>query len=648
MKLNRRHFLKASGSGAVLSVLPISLQKVLAQGLQRSSLEGIQHVVILSQENRAFDHYLGTLNGVRGYKDPHPLRKPDGTSVFAQNNSLNKPIWPFRLNNKTTDGQCKVDVTHSWESGLQAWNKGKMNQWISAKDIYSMSYYTREDIPFHYAMSDAFTTCDHYFCSVNTSTSPNRLFLMTGTNGQGLWPGGASMSNDESVPFTWTTYAERLQAAGISWKMYQEKDNFDDNALAWFANFQNAAEGSELFERGMKRGSSDDFANDVANDRLPTVSWIIAPEHLSEHPFSSPPQAGANYSKNLLDALAKNPKVWAKTIFIYTYDENGGIFDHVVPPSPPKGTKNEWTTNAAGELIPLSMGHRIPTWLISSYSMGGSVYSQTCDATSTLRFLERFTGVKEPNISDWRRSLCGDLTEAFNFRKTGFGFPQSLPMAQQALQTDLFCSELPAGLPGAETSQPAVESNQSRELRPLNVQPMLDMQFNAQTKMITLKFLNSGTMASAFDIHSYGVNVFDPLFVTVAEKENKPINLNFATVKTEGFDISVHGPNSFYRRFAGAIINDQPVVNTFINAKTNNFDVYITNPTDKNMEIKVENKITKQATSYLMSPKQMILINPILKDNWYDFKITMKLRSDFSCEYCGHIEGGISRTYPVS
>ncbi len=652
MAFNRRDFLKWSGLGAALSTLPIGLQKAIAKGRQRGSLESVEHVVILSQENRAFDHYLGTLNGVRGYRDPHPLRLPDGSNVFAQKNADGKIIWPFRLNGKTTSGQCMIDVTHTWDSGYKAFRQGQMDQWVPAKDVFSVSHYTREDIAFHYALSDAFTTCDHFFCSTNASTNPNRLFLMSGSNGQGLWPSGAMMANDETVPFTWTTYAERLQAAGISWKMYQEEDNFDDNALAWFANFKNASEDSPLYQNGMVRRAADAFAVDVANDQLPTVSWIIAPTIQSEHP-SAPPNFGALFGKTMLDALASNPKVWEKTVFIYTYDENGGIFDHVVPPIPPVGTANEWKDVPGTGLIPLGLGHRIPTWLVSPWSVGGWVYSQTCDLTSTLRFLEKFTGVKETNISDWRRSICSDLMDGFDFRSSGYGFPTTLPDVSALVEeTSEACQNLPAAAPGNEMGVPEIEKGGSRPLRPVATQPGLNLTVDAAAKAIDLQFENSGMLGAAFDLHGYGDMVFAPIFITVQAGGHFSQKITYASSTTELFDVAAHGPNGFYRRFAGSVTANTLKATLALNPSSGTVQLVIENPSAVAIEIVLSNALNGVVESHLIPAQNKLLLTPGTKDRWYDFSVRLKgqLEKAFSYDCAGHLElaDADSRTYPLS
>ena len=130
------------------------------------------------------------------------------------------------------------------------------------------------------------------------------------------------------------------------------------------------------------------------------------------------PAAGAAFVASKIDALASNAKVWAKTAFILDYDENDGIFDHVAPPVPPPGTPNEFVL---GE--PIGAGFRVPCIIVSPWTAGGWVCSEPFDHTSPLRFLEKFTGVQEENITDWRRKTFGDLTSAFRFEDKSANAP---------------------------------------------------------------------------------------------------------------------------------------------------------------------------------------------------------------------------------
>jgi phospholipase C len=220
--------------------------------------------------------------------------------------------------------------------------------------------------------------------------------------------------------YTWTTYPERLEKAGISWKVYQQEDNYGCNMLQNFRVFQQAHKGSSLYERGMVRGPQGQFEYDASHDKLPAVSWIIPTSYQSEHPDYMPAE-GAAFVASKIDAIASNPDVWAKTVFILTYDENDGIFDHVAPPVAPPGTAHEFIDG-----LPVGTGFRVPCILVSPWTTGGWVCSQPFDHTSVLRFLEGFTGVREANITEWRRATFGDLTSAFRFDRAE-SRPPALP-----------------------------------------------------------------------------------------------------------------------------------------------------------------------------------------------------------------------------
>ena len=418
----------------------------------------------------------------------------------------------------------------------------------------TLGYYTREDLPFYYALADAFTVCDQAFCSCLTGTTPNRLHLWTGTIRAKQSSDSFAHVLNEDVDYgrwaSWPTFPERLEDLGVSWRIYQNElslesglegehdawlGNFTDNPIEWFAQYRvwfaathreyclkrlgelpgeisakraEAASATgerrdrikkeiaelekrlaryqseqgefsqaqfeslpdrdkrlhdraftvnsgdpdfrKLTELAYRDGNIDrhmlvpkgdplyQFRKDVGHGNLPTISWLVPSERFSDHPGSA--WYGAWYVSEVLDILVKNPAVWKKTVFILTYDENDGYFDHVPPfvapdPARPETGRVSKGIDAGLEYVSLEqdrawhpreargssigLGYRVPMVIASPWSRGGAVCSQVFDHTSVLRFMEtvisRKTGkkVEEPNINRWRRAVCGDLTSAF-------------------------------------------------------------------------------------------------------------------------------------------------------------------------------------------------------------------------------------------
>lgn len=469
--LTRRRLLKGAAQMAAVAaaggLMPPNVRRMLAQGAPANrSLSDIKHVVMLMQENRSFDHYFGTLAGVRGFDDPKALTLSNGKSVFYQPDVENPDGYtlPFHLDTRTSSAQKIPSTSHAWAVQHEAWNGGKMDQWLQAhrkadgrNGPYCMGYYSRADVPFQFALAETFTICDAYHCSVMGPTWPNRMYWMTASIDPDGTGGGPMINN--SAPdegYTWKTYAERLEEAGISWKVYQMENNYGCNMLENFAVFRDAPRRSPLFLKGVAYGSEGQFEYDAINDKLPAVSWVICTDYQSEHPDYMPAD-GAAFVASKIDAIAANPDVWAKTLFILNYDENDGIFDHVVPPTPPDGTAHEFINGQ-----PIGAGFRVPCLLISPWTVGGWVSSENFDHTSVIRFLEQFTGVREPNITDWRRSTFGDLTSALRLKQS-VGKPPELPNTAGTLRLAMYSAKaLPKPtLPSANQRPPQQEKKRS-------------------------------------------------------------------------------------------------------------------------------------------------------------------------------------------
>jgi phospholipase C len=421
-EFSRRQFLGTAAAATALAaaspLLPPSVQAAMAQPTRPGGLKAIKHVIVIMQENRSFDHYLGSLRGVRGFADTSALRLPSGKSVFEQAAATGETVLPFSLRKAAelagrpaSDVQYVGGLDHSWTGTTAAWGNGWIDRWIPAKGPSTMTYYERTDIPLQYELADTFTICDAYHCSINGSTNPNRNYLWSGTVGNEPGSAARAVTNAaysyDHAGYDWTTYPERLQEAGVSWQIYQDWDNFTDNAVEYFQTFKaighkmlaavpghlrtteefydslggkspaeqqdllaTLQQGRELlseaekslFDKAMWRGRPDTLLDrlraDISAAQLPQVSWIVPSAADSEHPGASTPVGSANFIYRLLDTIASDPETWATTAIFLNFDENDGYFDHVPPPVPHRpesGNGDDWFGG-----LPIGLGPRVP------------------------------------------------------------------------------------------------------------------------------------------------------------------------------------------------------------------------------------------------------------------------------------------------
>jgi phospholipase C len=458
-------------------------------------LSDVEHVVIIIQENRSFDHYFGNYRGVRGFSDPSmAFEQPDPSNTASSPAGI---LLPFHLDTSNTNAACTHDITHDWVPQHQSWNNGAMNGFVTSRlpinlndAVLAMSYYTRADLPYYYAVADAFTICDNYFCSVMGATDPNRLYTMAvsidpdGMNGGPLLQTLIINRPAFYGRLTYTTMPEQLQARGISWKVYSSADAnilngiFSNNVLSYFKNFQDPA--SVLYRNAFGSHFPVDFLADASSGNLPQVSWVIPPVFTSDHP-PSPSLFGETVLSTIITALTANSAQWAKTMLFATYDENGGFFDHVPPVTAPPGTPGEYITapavpdpTAIGNpaiLGPIGLGFRVPMLIISPFSRGGFVSSDLFDHTSVLRFLETRFGAEVPNLSAWRRGAVGDLTSALNFKSPDQSLPTLPPTFPAIPQIIQECAVQLAGTTPYSPPDPQVSPAQEAgsALRPSGV-----------------------------------------------------------------------------------------------------------------------------------------------------------------------------------
>ncbi|WP_426668915.1 phosphocholine-specific phospholipase C [Mucilaginibacter sp. McL0603] len=842
MSDSRRDFLKKAallaGATGFANIIPASIQKAMAiNAAEGSTYMDAEHIVILMQENRSFDHTYGTLQGVRGYNDPRAIDLPNKNKVWLQSNAEGETYAPFHLDIKNTKATWMSSLPHSWANQVNARNDGKFDQWLNVKKNsikeyrhmpLTLGYHNREDIPFYYALADAFTVCDQNFCSSLTGTNPNRLYFWTGTVREEQHENSRAHVWNEDMDYgtlKWKTFPERLEEQGISWKCYQNEvaidtgfdgdedpwlSNFQDNPLEFFGQYnihlhpkhidalekrttqlpkmiddlqkkidalpagdahidhlkhqlkelQEYLEGVKKEKETYKAGQFDklsdhektlhlkafdtnsndpnhrelitfkyddngteremqvpkgdvlyQFRDDVKNGKLPTVSWVTAPEHFSDHPSSA--WYGAWYVSEVLDILTQNPEVWKKTIFILAYDENDGYFDHVPPfvaPHPHKESTGKVSKgiDTSVDFITLEqekerkgfpepfdrecsigLGFRVPLVIASPWSKGGYVNSEVFDHTSTLQFLEHFlskkTGKKitESNISDWRRTVCGDLTSAFrpyqneNIEKPEFvkriPFVEGIHKAQfKKLPTDYkLLTKEEIDQANREPHASPYLPQQEKGIRPSCALPYelyADGKLNADKTAFEMIFAAGNkvwgdkSVGAPFNVYapgsylhqkengqtafenvrtwSYGLTAGDTLADTwpIAEFEDK------------NYHLRVYGPNGFFREFKGnaqdpSVQIDFNYQHALTDSKklTGNIELVVTNLTNQPQTIEITDHAYKSNNHKKVLPASgKITMALDLKDshNWYDFGVRIAGHQSFEKRYAGRVEIG--------
>ncbi|MET9295235.1 phosphocholine-specific phospholipase C [Streptomyces sp. NPDC003077] len=698
-EVSRRRVLELGAAAAGLAVggslLPPSLQEALAQqpaparAAGRGGLGAIRHVVVLMQENRSFDHYFGTLRGVRGYADRNAIELPGARSVFAQPGVMGfGSTLPFSVREaaktQNKDLQYIGDLDHGWTGGARAWNDGWMNNWVPAKTAATMAHYDRQDVPLHYELADTFTVCDAYHSSIHSSTSPNRNHLVSGWTGFEPHTGNRAVGNDayaeDSHPgYTWPTYAERLEKAGHSWRVYQEWDNFTDNNLEFYATFKkvmakalrkvdgvrnmtafytkvagaSAAERTRLrglleegvkalspadrslFERALRRGEPGStaaaFAADVAAGKLPEVSYIVPSAADSEHPGASSPVASATLVYKILDALGSNPEVWRHTALFLTYDENDGFFDHVPPPVPPAGTEEEYWDGK-----PTGLGMRVPMLVISPWSVGGYACSQVFDHTSIVRFLERWTGVREPNISAWRRTVSGDLTSAFDFSRARRQ-PKTEPVGAIPPFTGRWRPK-----PPLNQAMPEQERG-TRPARALPYQPDVDGVYDPEAEVFRLAARNDGEASAHLALYPYAREYDRPQHrdVHVHDEDDWEV-----PVKGGAYRFTVTGPNGFRREFAGSAqgVAAATEVTTRLDARRREIHLTVVNEGDTDLTLALKPlayaSVSPRVIKVRAGATRTVAHAAASAHGWYDLELTVAEDDSFRRRLMGHIENG--------
>ncbi|MFE3455309.1 phosphocholine-specific phospholipase C [Nonomuraea sp. NPDC059194] len=662
-----------------MSALPPSLRAALARPAPPGGLGALRHVVFFMQENRSFDHYFGTLRGVRGFGDRNAITLPDGRPVFDQSGVLPYPVRDGMGDRNLAEGDLQYveGVDHEWDTGQRTRGGGWHDGWIAGKGPGAMVHFDRRDLPFQFELAETFTLCDAYHCSMFGPTNPNRLYHWSGTvdhEPSGRRTTANDACDEDTHPgYTHTSYPERLTTAGKSWRVYQEWDNYQCNSLDYFASFKRVArkalahtpcrslhsfytsiagrpaeereemlaalrEGVEAltpaerdaYERGLHRVPpgwlAAAFRADVAEGRLPQVSYIVAPEAYSEHPDPSSPAHSAGLVYEILDALAAHPSVWERTALFLTFDENDGFYDHVPPPLPPEGTAHEFVDG-----LPIGLGYRVPTTVVSPWTAGGYVCSEVFDHTSTIRFVERWLGVAEPNISPWRRQVAGDLTSAFDFTSAPPAVPAA-PTAEAAVTVPPFRVRWPA-TPPAERRLAAQEPG-ARPARPLPYRPEASAVLADDGLLVTMT--DAGERGSHFALYPYAGEFAFPRHFDVLGAQSLTV-----PVGEDGYQLTLTGPNGFRREFTGS--RTGPAARTAVSSRGDGrrLTVTIANPGPAPLTF------TLDALAYGADRREVAVaagdravVDWDTASGWYDLRLTVAEDPSFHRRMMGRLEDG--------
>ncbi|MFG2923557.1 phosphocholine-specific phospholipase C [Streptomyces sp. NPDC048305] len=703
----RRDFLRRSattlGAAAAASALPTSISRALAvdAAVRTGTIKDVEHVVILMQENRGFNHYFGSMRGVRGFGDRFPVPLESGKPVWYQSDG-SREIPPYHLDPARSSALLVPSTPHSFSDAQAAWNQGKSGFWPKFKSEYSMGYYRRDDIPFQFALAEAFTICDAYHCSVTTGTDPNRITFWSGSNfNPELGRQGINPRDDQSEPnnlrswikgkwvpdawpqtytyasnaFTWDTLPDVLERAGVSWHIYQDmNDNWTGamHGCLAFESFRTARPGTPVYEHGMTGGPDflDRLREDVRNDTLPQVSWVLTTASNSEHPGAgSSPTHGGNFTADVLDALTANPEVWSKTVFLLTFDENDGLFDHVPAPAVPSYNLDgslagkstipldgeyfdasadpaKWLKpqdTVTGTTRPWGLGPRVPLYAVSPWSRGGWVSSEVFDHTSVGMFLEQRFDIELDTISPWHRAISGDLTSAFDFRHPNARRFPDLPDQSHWADSDAEQRTLPA--PKAPAApEPLFQEPGPRYSRALPYELHTDATVDREAGTVELRFLNTGDKGAVF--HVYDRHHLDriPRRYTVEPGKQLTDVWTPTDADSSAYDLEVHGPGGFFRSFTGS--TDAPIAPELklrYDRAAKSVVLTVRNPGARGIMLRVE------PHAYRFAGPRAVHVGPRREvhkrwplwtsGDWYDFTVTTD-GSPSEHRFAGRVETG--------
>jgi phospholipase C len=433
------------------------------------------------------------------------------------------------------------------------------------------------------------------------------------------------------------------------------------------------------------------FRKDVEDGNLPTISWLCAPQVFSDHP--SAPMYGAWYISEVLNILTARPEVWKKTIFVLNYDENDGYFDHIPPFVAPNVNDNrsgdvsddlkedlhtEFVTRAqeleSGQSErnategPVGLGYRVPLIVASPWTRGGWVNSEVFDITSTIKFIETFINRKygkdvfESNISKWRRAVSGDLTSVFrpyDARDTS-GFTSFVDMKRQIAEINN-AKNKPAPDGYYAFTQEDINQiikdgdhiklpKQEKGVKPSNAlrYELYVDEKTTEDGQFTLHFTASKerfgekSLAGVFNVYAnnYKREKNNWSFAMSAGKE-VDYHWRLQDFDNHGFKIVVHGPNGYYRYYAGGQDGNPVYIKQFYDFQRDEVVFQIKNSGNRDVQLMSYNSYTQKKDLILVKAGKIKVLKITTKSfyNWYDIEFSA-VQSVFKRRYAGRLENG--------
>lgn len=468
---------------------------------QPASLSSVDHVIVMLQENRSLDSYFGELRQYwrdNGYPDesfdglpqfnptsgPAPLRGPAPTNPGCDPTHPVPSDCVFDPTNKVTSfhfqTMCVENPSPSWNEAHVDWDyndpvgnsAATLNGfvWSAAHDarvlkfhdingIRAMGYYDGKDLNYYYYMATYFGTSDRWFQPVMSRTELNHDYLIAGTSQGTVYPAGTN-ANDTGLHSAKTIYQE-LQDAGITWKIYVDPDGspctgppYSASCLIHLSYVQNFSYALTILANYPQNiAPISEYFTDVQNGTLPQVAFIepASDAGLDEHPADTDTslanvQKGASYTASLVGALMGSSS-WKSSVFILTFDESGGFYDHVQPASavspddlkPADLQPGDICSQTTGPTCDFThTGYRVPLIVISPFTKQHYVSHTVADYTAILKFIE--TRFKLPSLTK-RDAAQMDMLEFFNFSNPPYYAPPTPPT--QNLSGPCYLDHLP-------------------------------------------------------------------------------------------------------------------------------------------------------------------------------------------------------------